>query len=60
MRTVKVYDEKGNHVDSFKKSVSKEPNTLTYFSQIRIINRAGYYVRRQFSKSGKTLMRVIK
>lgn len=49
MRLVKVYDAQGNHVDSFKKSQSK--NYFNMNTKVRALNQLGYYVRRQFAKS---------
>lgn len=61
MNLVKVYDASGKHVDSFRKDVGKGSfnagNALTHARKIKILNSKGYYVRRQFSKSGKTLVR---
>ena len=56
MRTVKVYDKTGTVVDSFNKIVAKNVE-YKHCSRIRALNRVGYYVRSQFSHSGKTLMR---
>ncbi len=60
MRLVKVYDAKGNHVDSFLKDVTKASysfTSTTFAQKIRFLNSKGFYIRGQFSKSGKTLMR---
>lgn len=59
MRMVKVYDAQGNHVDSFRKSIDKRYYTSTS-QKIIYLNGIGYYVRRQFSHSGKTLQDYVK
>jgi hypothetical protein len=56
MNLVKVYDSKGKHVDSFQKDISKYSG-INHAHRIAQLNENGYYVRRQFSKSGKTLVR---
>lgn len=53
MNMVKVYDKNGNHVDQF----SKKSIPTNYYVHIKCLNQSGFYVRSQFSKSGKTLQR---
>jgi hypothetical protein len=60
--TVKVYNESGKQVDSFTKQVRKnvpyhQQLKYTYEQQVKILNSKGYYIRKQFSRSGKTLTR---
>ena len=62
MRMMKVYNAEGKHVDSFAlptKSMlwNGHPKLST---MIRTLNSHGLYVRRQFSRSGKTLIRSMK
>lgn len=61
MNLVKVYDANGKHVDSFLKDVKKESfrsgSEPTHARKIKILSLKGFFVRRQFSKSGKTLVR---
>ena len=60
MNMVKVYNAKGEHVDSFRKMQSKNfffYQHTSWNSMIAQLNRNGFYIRFQFSHSGKTLMR---
>lgn len=57
MNMVKVYNAKGEHVDSFRKPVKKEHQSLSWKYMIAALNNRGFYIRSQFSHSGKTLRR---
>lgn len=59
MNMVKVYNAKGEHVDSFRKMQSKEVHYrsgINWTAMIAKLNRNGFYIRSQFSHSGKTLV----
>lgn len=69
---IKVYDQTGKYVDSFNLDNITVPQQTTSADgvvlepvyvratkeqAIAILNSRGFFVRKQFSKSGKTLMR---
>lgn len=56
MNLVKVYDKFGKHVDSFQKDIDIG-NGIRHAHRIAQLNANDFYVRKQFSKSGKTLIR---